>query len=1335
MKDDETLLRAYDDSEGITARFTLNLLHRFNRELGADFDPEGFQHLAIWNAEAERVEIYLQSLRRQTVQLGDEEIQFHAGEKVLAEYSQKVHPRVVRPAGRRSGMPRGDGVDRRAGLVQRSVLGARPLGPLTPALSPRGEGVSGRLFQAACVLASGLTVACIYDISRRRRETTARMTTISTRDLSGLSNLEGTQNVMRSLAMLDVVLCPEWEFRYFSFNDDWEPGEKLGLMRNGEGDDWLLFFNLQGAILKGFQHDAPMAENKPWPGLFDSVPDAFDKFLADPAFTRQQTTFCAWLLDEEEDGWRRSETIEFPSGDDPDGSAKLMRFLDRPSGHLQGVGRRVLRRAGRPGRRAADLRSGAAASEPDPCAQSRRPSRDRTRGSARHRLSARLIEPRHGKAFASMWTHVHPPRPALESPPMIPSLFDSAASSTSLVRADLARFGRRIFLGAFVSAAFFAGSATAQDTTSATHEVTVWAEVLDNRGFTPEPLASEDLEVVATGGVVRRVRLPNVSLRRPDTTGGVRWLVYVDQPLSSPGTVRRAMDSLGEVTSDLTGLGEVEIVSASTDEAPDEVLRTGDPLISAERFSRMALTERGQASIRTIRERALEEWIESGIGAEPRVAEDRAAIAIAAVDEEIDLVRERLRQMVGFLGRLPIEPGRPRVVLPVLDGFDLDPVNYWATVLDDTGLRLLRESQEGRPGLSDELTELSRALAASGWIAMPLVLERPRGPEAAELTGVQSADPDRNEVLPGVTVRPGQIFGKDDEDEEEGESVTVEFLDPRQPLERLAQASGGEVLVTDAGLRGAVDRFADRIAVSWSSPVTYEDDVREVVMRSTRPGWQVTARSWIARGVPEAISALRLDQVLGGREDEGDLSLAAVLEVRDAATLASSDATEETAPTPATLDARLDLGDLEGQEGLESVDLQVTVRSVGLDRSDRSVLLREVVAGQNLTRGREWRWRRDVELPPDATAGRRAHRRTRPAAAGAAAGRPSWRPRAASAATSCPRRRWSRCAGPSRRCCAAGCKLRDRGLGFTGRAGRASCSTTARWRAGEAGAVRRRGIDLGRTPAPARADGRRLRLGGHVELGRDSAVVNGGSGGPRGRDRPPARPPRRRLGGGGGRGRGAASSGELDRVLFFWNNSQVATVYGAPFKPAGVRRRGQARSGLRAGGGAARRRHAGRGRRLHERPPTRRAVGGQPGGALRGGGPTRPAGRCADSARRSSGCARTAVPQDIATFRDASDLPLTLGMAIDSSASMFVKLPQVQSAASKFLRPDLLRAAIGPFVVDFDSRAAAGAATTQRLDRLVAPIWTPRGERPHGACGSRSSTRWCSSRGCAAARR
>lgn len=170
---------------------------------------------------------------------------------------------------------------------------------------------------------------------------------ISTRDLSEMPDIEATHRMMRTLAMLDAVLCPEWEFRYFSFNDDWEPGEKLGLMRNGEGDDWLLFFNLEGAIVKGYQHDAPMAEESPWPGLFDDVPETFEKFLDDPAFLKAQTTFCVWALREdggdaagedaevnagenaeENDGpWRRSD-FDLPAGDDPDGSAELMRFFD-----------------------------------------------------------------------------------------------------------------------------------------------------------------------------------------------------------------------------------------------------------------------------------------------------------------------------------------------------------------------------------------------------------------------------------------------------------------------------------------------------------------------------------------------------------------------------------------------------------------------------------------------------------------------------------------------------------------------------------------------------------------------------------------------------------------------------------------------------------------------------------------------------------------------------------------------------------------------------------------------------------------------------------------------
>ena len=88
-KDQEVLERAYNDSKGITAAFNLNLLARINRELGADFDLSGFEHHAVFNSQESRIEMYLVSLRRQTVTIAEEEIEFQAGQAICTEWSYK----------------------------------------------------------------------------------------------------------------------------------------------------------------------------------------------------------------------------------------------------------------------------------------------------------------------------------------------------------------------------------------------------------------------------------------------------------------------------------------------------------------------------------------------------------------------------------------------------------------------------------------------------------------------------------------------------------------------------------------------------------------------------------------------------------------------------------------------------------------------------------------------------------------------------------------------------------------------------------------------------------------------------------------------------------------------------------------------------------------------------------------------------------------------------------------------------------------------------------------------------------------------------------------------
>jgi L-histidine N-alpha-methyltransferase len=83
------LLPAYDDAQGVTARFNLNLLARINRELGGTFDLARFAHEAVWNEEAGRIEMYLTSLAAQRVRACGRDFSFAEGERIHTENSHK----------------------------------------------------------------------------------------------------------------------------------------------------------------------------------------------------------------------------------------------------------------------------------------------------------------------------------------------------------------------------------------------------------------------------------------------------------------------------------------------------------------------------------------------------------------------------------------------------------------------------------------------------------------------------------------------------------------------------------------------------------------------------------------------------------------------------------------------------------------------------------------------------------------------------------------------------------------------------------------------------------------------------------------------------------------------------------------------------------------------------------------------------------------------------------------------------------------------------------------------------------------------------------------------
>lgn len=103
VKDPARLHAAYNDRAGVTALFNKNLLARANRELGADFDLDAFAHYAPYSPAAHRIEMYLVSLRRQSVSLMGQRFDFAAGEAIHTEDSHKYTIESFREMAARAG--------------------------------------------------------------------------------------------------------------------------------------------------------------------------------------------------------------------------------------------------------------------------------------------------------------------------------------------------------------------------------------------------------------------------------------------------------------------------------------------------------------------------------------------------------------------------------------------------------------------------------------------------------------------------------------------------------------------------------------------------------------------------------------------------------------------------------------------------------------------------------------------------------------------------------------------------------------------------------------------------------------------------------------------------------------------------------------------------------------------------------------------------------------------------------------------------------------------------------------------------------------------------------
>ncbi len=815
-------------------------------------------------------------------------------------------------------------------------------------------------------------------------------------------------------------------------------------------------------------------------------------------------------------------------------------------------------------------------------------------------------------------------------------------------------------------------------------------------GATPDALEAALLEVVEDG-LVREVASVE-PLSEP-----WRVVLYFDQLLIEPPVYRSAVLDLAEQASRLTELGTVEIVLAG-ETVTVTLPPTRDPVALDEALRWLLVrhtSEGGQMALRAglIAEHLLGEEPEEGSAlAAERVTELGAAMR-AALADEVELLDRQRDHLLGWLSDQDA-PG-PKAMLLVTSGFDSAPADFYGALVDKSRWRQAALGLP-RPEITPAFDEVAQAFAVYGWTVISYA--PPNQGDGLLAEDPDAADPDDDDVeveqvlqdgrlidRTVATVDPVKLLDRLKKRRRLAEAYQPRLLAPLEPLQALASATGGEVVLDRSALGETVRRLADRRLVRFAGQADPVSEPRRVGVRwKVGKGATLRARSWTGGATPEVISAERARRYLADATGDGEIYVSAAVAPAAAA-----------AGEPSTLVLEVD------PEGLETAGarpLRVTV-AVGSEESEPEV------------------FHRVVELSEATESVNDAARFVLPLALAERS-----EPVVVVFVEELASGRWGGTV--------ASFEVADADLGFeTGslilpapkaihllapqeamvmgrttfgtvvsedRVARVEFFLDGRPIAVVAAPPFSTSVDLGKLPETHRIEAVAYAEDG-AELGRDLLTVNAGMGAFRVRIVRPA--PNEVSADGKVVGPVEVEArvetprgGDLDRVEFYWKERLVATRFAPPFvqrvtvppdDPSGfVRVVGHLADGVAAEDVVF----------VNSRGPSERldvdlvelyvVVTDRRGRPVRGLG------------RDSFLVLEEGVEQKLAGFGDAGDQPLTVGLAIDSSASMFVKLPGVQDAAASFVQ-SLRTRRDRAFVVGFGNEPQLTRDTTSDMSGVV----------------------------------
>lgn len=400
-----------------------------------------------------------------------------------------------------------------------------------------------------------------------------------------------------------------------------------------------------------------------------------------------------------------------------------------------------------------------------------------------------------------------------------------------------------------------------------------------------QAISAEDITVEVAG---RRAEVVSIGDGRPSP----RVVIYVDDLLSPPLSVHNGLLELAEQASNLVDLGIIEVVSAG-----DEVKRSVPPTRSAEQLAEalgwLRLRTRSEGGQLVVRKRFVEE---SGLS--ELVENEHLAISATAgqrLAEIESLVREALAEEAELLARYRNQllawaaeevSREPKTLLLVGGGFDTDLEQFYRELLGAFELEDIVDSQV-IPEISPTVAELAKTLSAVGWtvwsyspeFARDALLEggEEKGPAEVTTTYEGGRRVDRTVITPRFDALEGlkKLLGGG------GESIPeAALLAPREGLRELARETGGSVLVDRAQLESAFVALSRRLAVTVELPAEIAGLVPVEVTLNPRQGsgGRLSSRRWVSPGMPELLSVVRAQRLLDGDVAEGGLFVEAIAE-------------------------------------------------------------------------------------------------------------------------------------------------------------------------------------------------------------------------------------------------------------------------------------------------------------------------------------------------------------------------------------------------------------------------------------------------------------------------